>query len=445
MGLLAKINRIYRSGSQMYQRSMKSSPKKLYLRAEIKPEGLLSKSPSDNLLIQGDNRTVIRSLIADENFNQKINLIYVDPPFFSMADYDAVLQAGEKSFKHTAYKDSWSYGMSEYLKMLASRLLLMRELLSDDGVLCLHLDWHASHYARVLLDEIFGSENFVNEIIWNYKSGGSTNKRFSRKHDNILIYSKTKKFKFRPQKEKSYNRGFKPYRFKGVEEFQDDIGWYTMVNMKDVWSIDMVGRTSAERTGYATQKPEQLINRIIEAFTDEGDIVADFFCGSGTVGAAASKLDRRFVIADIGKLAIATSTARLFKENASFTILDTKKPKTSSLKSKVNICSDKNDVSGIYEIMVELESIKLNRAESKLEADEIEKIKTLIDENPLSLILAWSIDFDYDGSVHRPEIIEVSEGGKLKTCFSSFKTDKTPISMYILDIFGNVEHKVYEV
>ena len=162
MGLLAKINRIYRSGSQMYQRSMKSSPKKLYLRAEIKPEGLLSKSPSDNLLIQGDNRTVIRSLIADENFNQKINIIYVDPPFFSMADYDAVLQAGEKSFKHTAYKDSWSYGMSEYLKMLASRLLLMRELLSDDGVLCLHLDWHASHYARVLLDEIFGSENFVN-------------------------------------------------------------------------------------------------------------------------------------------------------------------------------------------------------------------------------------------------------------------------------------------
>ena len=161
--------------------------------------------------------------------------------------------------------------------MLASRLLLMRELLSDDGVLCLHLDWHASHYARVLLDEIFGSENFVNEIIWNYKSGGSTNKRFSRKHDNILIYSRTKKFKFRPQKEKSYNRGFKPYRFKGVEEFQDDIGWYTMVNMKDVWSIDMVGRTSAERTGYATQKPKQLINRIIEAFTDEGDIVADVF------------------------------------------------------------------------------------------------------------------------------------------------------------------------
>ena len=96
----------------------------------------------------------------------------------------------------------------------------------------------------------------------------------------------------------------------------------------------MVGRTSADATGYATQKPEQLINRIIEAFTDEGDIVADFFCGSGTVGAAASKLDRRFIIADIGKLAIATSTARLFKENASFTILDTKKPRTSSLKIK---------------------------------------------------------------------------------------------------------------
>lgn len=445
MGLLAKISRIYRSAKQMYQRSMKSSPKELYLRAEIKSQGLLSESPRDNLIIQGDNRAIIRSLIADDRFNQNINLIYVDPPFFSMADYDAVLQAGEKSFKHKAYKDSWSYGMSEYLKMLASRLLLMRELLSDDGVLCLHLDWHASHYARVLLDEIFGSENFVNEIIWNYKSGGSSNKRFSRKHDNILIYSKTKKFKFRPQKEKSYNRGFKPYRFKGVEEFHDDIGWYTMVNMKDVWNIDMVGRTSAERTGYATQKPEQLINRLIEAFTDEGDIVADFFCGSGTVGAAASKLDRRFVIADIGKLAIATSTARLFKENTSFTILDTRKPQASSLKSKVNISSDRDEISGIYDIKVELGGIKLNRAESKLDEEEIEKIKVLIDEDPLSLILAWSIDFDYDGSVHRPEVIEVSEDGRLQTSFCSFKMDKTAISINILDIFGNVEHKIYEV
>lgn len=103
------------------------------------------------------------------------------------------------------------------------------------------------------MDEIFGEDNFVNEIIWHYKSGGSGKRHFSRKHDTILVYSKTKKYYFLPDKEKSYNRGFKPYRFKGVKEYKDDMGWYTMVTMKDVWNVDMVGRTSSERTGYATQ------------------------------------------------------------------------------------------------------------------------------------------------------------------------------------------------
>ena len=125
------------------------------------------------------------------------------------------------------------------------------------------------------------------------------------------MYSKTAKYKFFIQKEKSYNRGLKPYRFKGVEEFQDEVGWYTMVNMKDVWSIDMVGRTSAERTGYATQKPEKLMERIIECSTEEGDLVGDFFCGSGSLGVSAAKLGRRFVMADTGNLAIEVAKKRL--------------------------------------------------------------------------------------------------------------------------------------
>ncbi|MDY6037815.1 MAG: site-specific DNA-methyltransferase [Eubacterium sp.] len=445
MGLLRDLNRIYRSGKSMYKRSMKAAVKELYLREEISGTGLIKKNPGDNILVLGDNRNVMRCLLSDDKYSGKINLIYVDPPFFSMADYDAVLQAGNKNLKHAAYKDNWSLGMSEYLKMLVSRLFLMRELLSENGVICIHLDWHAVHYARIILDEIFGSENFVNEIIWNYKSGGSTNKRFSRKHDNILIYSKSKKFKFKPQKEKSYNRGYKPYRFKGVEEFQDELGWYTLVNMKDVWQIDMVGRTSAERTGYATQKPEQLINRIIEAFTDEGDLVADFFCGSGTVGSSAAKLRRNFVMVDSGKLAVATSAARLIKNEASFTIFDSQRPKTSSLKSKVNISVDRDDTINIDAVKVELESIRLNRAEKEINANEIDKIKNLLSENPLSLILSWSIDFDYDGKVHRPEVIEVRDGSEFKTGFSSLKTTRSPISVKITDIFGNVEYKVYEI
>lgn len=135
---------------------------------------------------------------------------------------------------------------SSYLEMIAVRLMLMKETLKPTGSIFVHLDWHAVHAVKLIMDEIFGEQNFINEIIWTYKSGGSANRHYSRKHDTILFYSRTRQYKFRLQKEKSYNRGLRPYRFKGVEEFQDDIGWYTMVNQKDVWNIDMVGPGAQE-------------------------------------------------------------------------------------------------------------------------------------------------------------------------------------------------------
>lgn len=195
--------------------------------------------------------------------------------------------------------------MKEYLTMLTARLFAMRELLSDTGCMWMHLDWHSVYYVKVIMDQIFGESNFINEVIWTYKSGGSSKRSFSKKHDTLLVYGKGKNYKFRPLTEKSYNRGMKPYRFKGVEEFCDDKGWYTLVNMKDVWSIDMVGRTSAERTGYATQKPEKLMERIIASCTDEGDLCADFFAGSGTLGAVCEKNGRRWLMCDEGGLAVA--------------------------------------------------------------------------------------------------------------------------------------------
>jgi adenine specific DNA methylase Mod len=201
--------------------------------------------------------------------------------------------------------------MEEYLRMLAVRLFLMKELLSEDGCLWVHLDWHSVHYVKVLLDEIFGEKNFINEVIWNYKSGGVSKNYFARKHDTLLFYAKSPKYYFKAQQEKSYNRDFKPYRFKGVAEYRDEIGWYTMVNMKDVWQINMVGRTSAERTGYATQKPEQLIDRILESCTREGDLCADFFGGSGTLAAAADRMGRKWISCDIGDLSAINSHKRL--------------------------------------------------------------------------------------------------------------------------------------
>ena len=196
-----------------------------------------------NIMALGDNAAFIKYLIEKKDMSGKINLIYIDPPFFSKAAYDAVINIkssdGKKkcSVKYFAYDDIWRRDMTGYLKMLCQRLLLMKELLAEDGTIWVYLDWHAVHYVKIFMDEIFGEDNFVNEIIWHYKSGGSGKRHFSRKHDTILVYSKTKKYYFLPDKEKSYNRGFKPYRFKGVKEYKDDMGWYTMVTMKDVWNV----------------------------------------------------------------------------------------------------------------------------------------------------------------------------------------------------------------
>ena len=205
--------------------------------------------------------------------------------------------------------------------MLCARLFMMRDLLTEDGSIWVHLDWHVVHYVKILMDAIFGEKNFINEIVWLYKSGGTSKNHFSRKHDTLLFYGKNPKPALSIPLEKSYNREYKPYRFKGVKEYKDDLGWYTMVNMKDVWQIDMVGRTSGERTGYATQKPEALIRRILESCTSEGDLCADFFCGAGTLAATAHKMNRRWIACDMGSLAVTATEKRLAKEQGAFSLI----------------------------------------------------------------------------------------------------------------------------
>ncbi len=285
----------------------------------------------------------------------KIDMIYVDPPFFSRTDQGARVEIyptpsymraqikNQEKFTKAcetdgrvaridskaraggnqpivrsinAFGDIWGHDKPYYLKMLAVRLMLMKDVLSEEGTIFVHLDHHAVHEVKLLMDEIFGENHFINEIIWTYKSGGAAKRHFARKHDTILFYSKSNRYKFNLLKEKSYNRNLKPYRFKDVEEFEDDIGWYTMVNMKDVWQIDMVGRSSRERLNYATQKPEQLLERIINAVTDPGDTVADFFCGSGTLAAAAWKTGRHFICTDISSFAASKALKRTTKLGA---------------------------------------------------------------------------------------------------------------------------------
>ena len=402
---------------------------------------------SDNLLHFGDNLRLMKKLAEDENVRGKIRMIYIDPPFFSKADYDAVISVAGKNVRHPAYNDHWHNSLYEYLRQLAARLMIMKELLADDGTIWVHLDWHAVHYVRLLMDEIFGAINFVNEIIWTYKSGGSTKRRFSRKHDNILVYSKTQDYFFQPLEEKSYNRNFKPYRFKGVKEYRDEQGWYTMVNMKDVWAIDMVGRTAAERTGYATQKPEQLLERIIASTSEPGDLVADFFCGSGTLPVVAARSGRRFIACDNGQLAAETCAARLAQEGIGFRMyaeegLDFSERAQPRFEVQIGVKTETLPGGEERVWTIALQDVKERRMSRDMAEADKKHVKKTAKSDPLALIQSWSIDYDFDGKVHRPSQVLVRTKGKLTTEVEIFLKNREDrvICVKTVDVLGQVAY-----
>lgn len=276
-----------------------------------------------NLIALADNAkfmTYVKTLQKAHSMVPKINMIYMDPPFYSKNKYRARIKDEERVKLIDVYNDRWN-SLSDYLLELGVRLKLAYDLLEDNGTIFIHLDWHSVHYVKVIMDWIFGYDSFVNEIIWHYKSGGGSNRRFSRKHDTILFYAKGLSYKFNPQSEKSYNRDLKPYRFKGVDEYRDEIGWYTNVNMRDVWSINMVGRSAAERTGFYTQKPEELLKRIVACATDEGDQIADFYMGSGTSLKVAHDMKRKFIGCDVSANSFEISQKRLRAAGADFSVV----------------------------------------------------------------------------------------------------------------------------
>lgn len=457
MALIDKFSQILEDSKREYD-SFKTScfnvKEEISLKAAID-----SKERHDaNILAMGDNGRFMKTLLDQRNMGSRIKLIYIDPPFFSKSNYDAVLHLKDKgrtlpTVKHFAYEDMWHKDMAGYLTMLCSRLFLIRDLLAQDGTVWVHLDWHAVHYVKVFLDEIFGEENFVNEIIWQYKSGGSSKRHFARKHDNILVYSKTKKYYFEPPKEKSYNRGFKPYRFKGVKEYRDDMGWYTMVTMKDVWQVDMVGRTSSERTGYATQKPEALLERIIESSTKEGDICADFFCGSGTLAAVCQKTGRRWICCDQSPLAVSASLKRMHALGADVKVLleergldeepifkgSLKEPDGGAGRGEFDISFE--DLAGADKrlLRIVLKDYTLDKLPILPDKTSEEALAYILKEAPLALVDCWSVDFDFDGNVFRPEMFFARERGNLPTvCEKLISGEKTGrICIKIVDALGN--------
>lgn len=394
---LRDLTKAYEDGRQLYEKAMKTAYNPGFKVTE-------KYGDSDNVICHGDNLEYMIYLIREKNMAGKLQLIYIDPPFFSSGKYQASIRLesemlGNSSLmKLEAYDDQWTHGMSQYLTMLTARVLAMKELLADTGCIWMHLDWHGVYYVKVILDQIFGESNFINEIIWTYKSGGSSKRTFARKHDTLLVYGKTRKYKFNPLKEKSYNRDLKPYRFKGVEEFCDDVGWYTMVNMKDVWSIDMVGRTSSERTGYATQKPEKLMERIIASCTDEGDLCGDFFAGSGSFGATCQKMNRSWIMCDEGELSVAGQVHRLGTMDAGFEVVKEIIP------SYHETVSDEESAYVYYTVSGGLVRLLSYEGEIPSELQEYEKeIQLYMKEDSLSMVKCWSAGNTGDDGIHRAE------------------------------------------
>lgn len=284
--------------------------------------GAEEKSPAspENRLILGDNLRIMNALMGE--YEGKLDLIYVDPPFFTNKGYSARVGRGEDSRKPEdwllaeGYADQWD-DLDSYLNMLYPRLKLMHRLLAPTGSLYLHLDWHANSYARVLLDEIFGYENFRNEIIWTYHGPSPIRTAFNRKHDMILFYTKSDNYVFNVDDIRV------PYAPNTVETFKSSkkAGFGKMPDLKrgkvpeDWWYFPVVARLHQERTGYPTQKPERLLERIILASSNPGDLVADFFGGAGTTGIVAKRLKRRFILSDLQNRAILTSRSRLVLKN----------------------------------------------------------------------------------------------------------------------------------
>lgn len=444
MNLISKFPEILEESKKNYQEAKSAEFK-------VSEEINCEEGKWSNLLALGDNGGFMKSLLTEGNMEGKLKLIYIDPPFFSKAVYDAVIHLspvkGEKlpPIKYFAYDDVWQKDMAGYLTMLCQRLMLMKDLLAEDGTIWIHLDWHVVHYVKVFLDEIFGEENFVNEIVWQYKSGGSGKRHFARKHDTILVYSKSKKYYFAPPKEKSYNRGFKPYRFKGVKEYKDELGWYTMVTMKDVWQVDMVGRTSAERTGYATQKPEALLERIIESSTCEGDLCADFFCGSGTLGAVAERMGRKWICCDGSSLAVSSTLKRLYPQNASIQVLEEEKEAPiSSADVKLDVKREEITGSDKEVLTIELENYNLSQLPATMDEKGKEVLEKILNQDPSNLIEYWSVDFDYDGQVYRPQAFFSKSKGGIETKCEKLVTVgcQKKICVKTVDVMGNCTFKI---
>ena len=238
---------------------------------------------------------------------KSIDLIYIDPPFFSNKNYEIVWGNG---FEVRSFGDRWQGGIRHYIEWMRPKIKEAHRVLKDTGSMLLHCDWHANHYLRVLLDEVFGYKNFRNEIIWHYFMGGKPKTFYARKHDNIYWYSKSKKWTF------NYETKFrmlpkKPSLVSPKKMFEKGGVWYSEVGRDDVIDMSGVFNMSNEYIGYITQKPEKLIEQLVRQISNKNDVVLDFFGGGGTTAKVCADLNRKFIIGDVSPVAVRVTGDRL--------------------------------------------------------------------------------------------------------------------------------------
>lgn len=289
-----------------------------------------------NKLIWGDNKLILSSLKNGPmreaiEAQGGIKLIYIDPPFDVGDDFSIEMEVGGEEFvkernvlEDIAYRDTWGKGADSFLAMIHERLSLMKELLSSNGTIFVHSDWRVNSHLRLILDELFGKDNQINENIWHYRRWTAPSHNFQKLHDTIFWYRKSDDWTYNTifveasnvlkGRKENYERDkdgklfrWQSLRGKRYKIYRDERG----VHAGDVWDIPFIHPSGEERTGYDTQKPEELIERIIKAASNKNDLVADFFAGSGTTLAVAERLGRKWIGSDLGKFSIHTSRKRM--------------------------------------------------------------------------------------------------------------------------------------
>ena len=330
----------YRDNNKVYERIQRGMP--LY---EVESQEVVGKNPNHNLVLRGECLSACAYL---KEKGMKVDLVYIDPPFASGADYakkvyirrnpkvaEAIEQAETeidseelRNFEEKMYGDVWD--KERYLNWMYENLMAIKSVMSDTASIYVHLDWHIGHYVKILMDEIFGEDKFRNEIVWCYTGPTNQKNNFPRKHDLIFLYDKSEQYVFNSD---SVRIGFKKSTKTGgktslagkqndsVLEELDKKG-----KIVEDWWIDIadLGKVHTQDVGYATQKPEALLERIIKASSNEGMLIADFFGGSGVTAAVANRLGRKFIHCDIGINSIETTRDRLRKAGAEFEVMEIK-------------------------------------------------------------------------------------------------------------------------